>query len=159
LEWTIRSRSRWNGVRRRQGGSSRRRDADRLEPLAHLLGECHGGRQRTHHHREVLDLALRVEAQQVEALDLAVTHARLEDERLDPVGVELVGVAEILERAHHDSEQRTDRRAALERLERDRAVEDDVVGERRDHRVVVACLDSGPECIVAHRLLLFMTSR
>jgi hypothetical protein len=68
---------------------------------------------------------------------------RAEDKRVDAVAVELVGVAEVLERVEDGLEDLADGLAAFERLERDRAVEDDVVGERVDHGDKVARLDGG----------------
>ena len=59
----------------------------------------------------------------------------------DSVTVELVGVTKVLESAKNHAQQRRDRLAPLERLERDRAVEHDVVGERVHHPVEVPCLD------------------
>ena len=104
-------------------------------PLAHGFGQRHRRGERPHHHREVRDLALAVESQQVETLDLLVADPGLEDERLRLVTVELIRVPKVLESAKNHAQQRRYRRASLERLEGDRAVEDDVVGERIHHPV------------------------
>ena len=69
-----------------------------------------------------------------------------EDQRVQPAGrLELVGVAEVLERVRDDLEQPPDGLAPEERVEGRGAVEDDVLGEQRAGGLDVAALDGGPE--------------
>ena len=89
-----------------------------------------------------LDLAVAVEPQQVEAVELAVAHARLKISVGDAVALELLGVAEVLEHLHRAlGQDRRDDRLALVGLEHDRAAEDDVVGQRLGERLGVLGLD------------------
>src|SRR5436190_12063972 len=114
---------------------------------ADRLGQCDHSGERAHHHGEVDDPAVGPGTDEVDALDLAVADASAEDQGMNLLPVQLVGVAEVLEDPQQDLEQLGHRLAALERLERDRAVQDDVVGQRRNHAVEVVPLDRVPEVI------------
>src|SRR5439155_13821028 len=100
------------------------------------------------------DAAVGVLASAVEPLQLAVAHARLEDEPVDAVPRELVGVAEVLEDAEDRPQDRLDLVAAVVRAEHRRAAEDDVVGEQGDGAVEIAALDRGAEGV--HRSRAYM---
>src|SRR5881397_93972 len=59
----------------------------------------------------------------------------------------MIDVLEVLEDLEDVAQDVLDHRLALERLERDRAVEDDVLGQDGEGGVDVAGLDAGPEVV------------
>jgi bifunctional non-homologous end joining protein LigD len=85
-------------------------------------------------------------------LQRAVAGPRLEDQGVDVVACELVGVAEVLEDAEDRPDDGLDGLAALVGPEHRRAAEDDVVGEQRERRVDVGALDRGAKGVAVHRV-------
>src|SRR6266545_4520405 len=111
-------------------GAGGRGDAEPLELTTHRLGQGVETAHRPHHDGQLDDPALGVEAQQVDALQIAVADARVEDQGGHVSVLELVPVAEVLEDVQCAlDEDRRDDRLALVWLEDDGAPEDDALGE------------------------------
>src|SRR6266545_2407168 len=132
-------------------GAGGRGDAEPLEFAAHRLGQGVETAHRPHHDGQLDNLALGVEAQQVDALQLAVADARVEDQGGHVSVLDLVPVAEVLEDVQRAlDEDRRDDGLALVRLEDDRAPEDDALGEGLGERLAILGLHSRLEGIALH---------
>src|SRR3954453_7541851 len=75
-----------------------RSSLEALDLRPHRLTQRHQARRGAHHHGEVLDQAVSVHSQQIESLQLLVTNACAENERVRLAVPKLVGVLEVLER-------------------------------------------------------------
>ena len=93
------------------------------------LSDGDEARRRPDHHGELRDSALRVRPQQVDALQRAVYDPRLEQQPVDSIALELVGVAEVLEHSVDRPKDRPDGLTTLVRLEHRRAPKDHVLVE------------------------------
>ena len=105
--------------------------------MFHLLVESVDRRERTHEDGQLGDLAVGVELEEVDALQLAVADLGFEAEADTVPAGDLVDVGEALQRRGDMCEDLADHLAALEAAEEDRAVEDDVLAQRLGHQLDV----------------------
>lgn len=80
----------------------------------------------------------------------AVPDSRVEQQPVEAVALELVGVVEVLQDLEDRSKNRRDGLVSLVGLEHCRAAKDDVIGEERHGRVYVGSLDCGAKGVRTH---------
>src|SRR6266487_7020554 len=127
---------------------------------AHGLAQRDEPAHRPDHDGQLVDAAVGVGVDEVEALQFAIADPGAEDQR-DPVAVGyLVDIAEVRERRGGEGADLSNDVAAFERLVRDRAVEHDLISEQFAYRVEVTSLDSLAEGVRCHagRIYPFHTS-
>src|SRR4051812_39918632 len=117
---------------------------------AQALRDGDQARRRADHDGELLDLAVGVRTQEVDALQRAVPGARVEQQSVDAFAFELIGVAEVLQDVEYGPQDGRDGFPALVGLEHRRAAEDDVLREQADGRVHVGPLDRDAEGMTGH---------
>lgn len=91
------------------------------------LGESSHTRKGANHHREVVDEAIAVCPNEIDALQFSIRHPGLEDQNRTSLFVKFVDVREVLEDLQQNAEEHPDGVLAFERVKGDRAVKDDVV--------------------------------
>src|SRR5688500_1690500 len=121
-----------------------------FEHLLHLVRQCVEGAHRADHDDHLGDPPVAREAQDVHALQVAISCASLEHEHGGVIRLHMLDVAEVLEHLDHRAEEDCDRLAALIRLEDDRALEDDVLGEELGGVREVLGFRGAPECVASH---------
>jgi hypothetical protein len=107
----------------------------------HRFGKRVRPGKRPHHHRQLAHEAVFVEAQDVDAVELAVAHTRLEDKSGRIAPVETLDVTEVLEYLGDSDEESRDRIPVAVRLVDDRAAEDDFGRQPRDDLRGIAGFD------------------
>jgi DNA-binding transcriptional ArsR family regulator len=135
----------------------RRRETVRDEAGEDCFAEGVDGGLRADHDGELLDPAVVVEVQQVDAVDVLAAGLRPEDQdrrvggRSVDTGPHAAGalpdVSEVLERPQQHAEEAQDHRLALEGRELHRAVQADVVGEQVLQRREVTAVHGGTETV------------